>query len=83
MSDEVRVSADELSFGTALGELEGIVAALESGSLELEDSLDRYERGVSLLRSLQERLTDAQQRVTVLLGELEAEKTDPGNGDAS
>jgi exodeoxyribonuclease VII small subunit len=73
MSDEVRVPASDLPFGAALAELESIVAALESGSLELEDSLDRYERGVELLRSLQSRLADAQQKVTVLLGELEAE----------
>lgn len=66
-------NAAELPFGEALTELEGIVASLESGALELEDSLDRYERGVSLLRSLQARLADAQQKVTMLLGELEDE----------
>lgn len=64
---------DELAFGDALVELETIVAALESGQLGLEDSLERYERGVSLLRSLQGRLADAQQKVTMLLGELESE----------
>jgi exodeoxyribonuclease VII small subunit len=64
---------EELSFGDGLAELEGIVASLESGELDLEDSLTRYERGVALLRQLQARLTDAQQRVTVLLGELESE----------
>lgn len=65
--------AEELAFGDALVELETIVAALESGQLGLEDSLERYERGVSLLRSLQGRLADAQQKVTMLLGELESE----------
>ena len=73
MSDSQDRSADELPFGAALAELEGIVAALESGTLELEQSLDRYERGVGLLRSLQARLGEAQQKVTMLLGELEAE----------
>lgn len=67
---------DELSFADALAELEGIVAALEGNTLELEDSLARYERGVALLRSLQGRLSDAQQRITVLHGQLEPEKTD-------
>ena len=73
MSDETAVSAEDLAFGAALKELESIVAALESGTLELEESLDRYERGVALLKSLQGRLADAQQKVTMLLGELEAE----------
>ncbi|MHB9003817.1 MAG: exodeoxyribonuclease VII small subunit [Coriobacteriia bacterium] len=62
---------EELAFGEALAELEGIVRALESGQLELEDSLVRYERGVALLRALQGKLADAQQRVTMLIGELE------------
>jgi exodeoxyribonuclease VII small subunit len=74
MTDQI--PAEEVSFGDGLAELEGIVASLESGELDLEESLTRYERGVALLRQLQARLTDAQQRVTVLLGELESEATD-------
>jgi len=62
-----------LSFGDSLAELDQIVAELESGQLELEDSLTRYERGVALLRSLQSRLAEAQQKVTMLIGELESE----------
>ena len=83
MSEALNASADDLAFGAALAELEAIVAALESGTLELEESLDRYERGVALLKSLQGRLADAQQKVTMLLGELEAEAA-PGQepGDA-
>lgn len=66
-------AADELSFGEALGELEQIVRSLESGQLELEESLERYERGVALLHACQRKLGDAQQRVTMLVGELEEE----------
>lgn len=74
----------ERPFGESLSELERIVAELESGSLELEDSLERYERGVILLRSLQGRLADAKQKVTVLLGELEGEcaEDEAGEGEA-
>lgn len=78
MSENVPVAPEELSFGDALSELEAIVGALESGSLELEDSLGRYGRGVELLKSLQGRLKDAQQKVTMLLGELEAEAGEEG-----
>lgn len=79
MAEMTGPAPEELQFGQALSELESIVAALESGSLELEDSLDRYERGVALLRSLQLRLSEAQQKVNVLIGELEAEAgTDEG-----
>ncbi len=62
---------EELTFREAMNELDAIVAALESGSLELEESLARYSRGVSLLASLQKRLDSAEQQVTVLMGELE------------
>jgi exodeoxyribonuclease VII small subunit len=74
MTDQI--PAEEVSFGDGLAELERIVASLESGELDLEESLTRYERGVALLRQLQTRLTDAQQRVTVLLGELESEASE-------
>ena len=67
------VTPDEMTFGAALAELEEIVSALEGGQLELEDSLLRYERGVSLLRSCRGKLADAQQRVTMLVGEIEEE----------
>lgn len=63
----------ELAFGEGLAELERIVGELEGGQLELEDSMARYERGVVLLKALQGKLSDAQQKVTMLIGELEAE----------
>jgi len=65
--------ADELSFKEAQDELETIVRALESGTLELEESLELYERGVALLKSLKTRLTAAEQKIEVLMGELEPE----------
>ncbi|MEC4175860.1 exodeoxyribonuclease VII small subunit [Adlercreutzia sp. R21] len=67
---------DELTFREALAELESIVTVLESNTLELEDSLARYERGVVLLGSLQRRLASAEQQVEVLMGELAAAPDD-------
>jgi exodeoxyribonuclease VII small subunit len=64
-------ATDELTFGASLAELEQIVRALESGQLELEESLERYERGVALLSACQRKLDGAQQRITMLVGELE------------
>jgi exodeoxyribonuclease VII small subunit len=57
----------EMSFREASTELERIVRQLEGGDLELEVALDNYARGVELLRSLRERLNDAEQKVRVLL----------------
>ena len=60
-----------LTFREAMTELNGIVEALESNTLELEDSLVNYERGIALLRFLKDSLTSAQQKVDVLMGELD------------
>ena len=65
-----------IAYGEALAELESIVAVLESNTLELEESLARYERGVVLLGSLQKRLGAAEQQVDVLMGELVAAPDD-------
>ena len=67
MADATYRPVDQMTFKEASGELEQIVRELESGDLELEDSLDRYGRGVELLKSLRERLAGAEQKVRVLL----------------
>ena len=57
-------------FETALAELESLVAAMEDGSLPLEQSLAAYRRGVELTRVCQDRLAQAEQQVKVLEGDL-------------
>ena len=58
-------------FETALAELESLVAAMEDGSLPLEQSLAAYHRrGVELTRVCQDRLAQAEQQVKVLEGDL-------------
>ncbi len=66
----------DLTFREAMAELDRTVATLESNSLELEESLKAYERGVALLADLQARLTNAQQKVDVLMGQLDAPADD-------
>ncbi len=75
MSDVVK-PVEDMTFREAMAELEGIVTLLESDTLELEESLERYGRGVTLLASLQKRLDAAEQQVDVLMGELEAAPDD-------
>lgn len=69
MADYKQVS--ELSYKEASTELERIIRSLESGEMELEESLASYTRGVELLRSLRERLADAEQKVSVLLSDVD------------
>ena len=70
------ISSDDMTFREAMSELNGIVEALESNTLELEESLVKYERGIALLRFLKESLNTAQQKVGVLMGELEMPEDD-------
>ena len=70
------ITSEDMTFGEAMAELNGIVNALESNTLELEESLVKYERGIALLRYLKESLNAAQQKVEVLMGELEMPKDD-------
>lgn len=73
---------DDLTFKEASVELERVVRQLEGGDLELEDALERYARGVELLRSLRERLNNAEQKVQVLLDST-SEVAVPDTTDAS
>lgn len=74
----------QISFETAIAELEQIVAQLESGDLELEHSLKLFERGIELTRVSQSKLQEAEQKVQILMeknGQLElqpfTEQPDP------
>lgn len=57
---------DTLRFEDGLAELEETVARLESGELTLEDSLTAFERGVGLVKVLNERLAAVERRIEVL-----------------
>lgn len=53
----------EMSFETALAELEQIVASLESGETALEESIAKYERGEALKTRCETLLKSAEARV--------------------
>ena len=60
-------NVDELTYKEASTELELIIRGLESGEMELEESLASYTRGGELLASLRARLADAEQKVSLLV----------------
>jgi len=47
--------------------LEQIVQQLESGDLPLEKSLELFEQGIRLSRECQDRLTQAERRIEILM----------------
>jgi len=54
---------DEMSFEAALKELEQIVARLEQGEVDLEDSIAWYERGQALKSHCEKKLKAAETRL--------------------
>jgi exodeoxyribonuclease VII small subunit len=56
-----------IPFEDALGELQQIVSALETGQVSLEQSLDQFERGVSLVSHCKSLLDEAHQRVEIVV----------------
>ena len=62
-------STSDLTFETALEELETLVARMEDGKLPLEESLAAYQRGAQLIKYCESKLADAQARIAILDGE--------------
>ena len=54
---------EEMSFEDALKALEEVVGQLESGDVELERSIELYERGAALKRRCEEKLREAEEKV--------------------
>ena len=55
------------TFEASLEALEQIVRQLEDGDLPLEKSLELFEQGIRLSRECQERLSQAEPRIEILL----------------
>ncbi|MBB6342385.1 exodeoxyribonuclease VII small subunit [Pseudomonas fluvialis] len=71
-----------LDFEQSLSELQALVERLESGELPLEESLSAFEQGIRLTRDCQSALTQAEQKVQILLerdGELEEAPFEAGD----
>ncbi len=86
MATRTPKEAPKLDFETAMRELEELVERLEQGELPLEESLAAFERGVTLTRSCQTALKDAEQKVEILLkkaGEPAVEDFEADESDAN
>ena len=56
-------------FEKALENLEQLVTAMEDGDLNLEESLEAFEKGIKLTRECQSALQQAEQKVQMLISE--------------
>ncbi len=63
MSDQTVTDIEKMSFEQALRELETIVRQLEGGEVELEKSIEIYERGAKLKSHCEARLKAAELKI--------------------
>jgi exodeoxyribonuclease VII small subunit len=77
-------SGERPKFEDELGDLESIVTRIDSGELSLEEAITAFERGVGLVRSLNQRLDEAEGRVELLMrgagGSLKSSPLESVNG---
>jgi len=66
MSGKSKPRETDLNFEGAMDRLEKIVEQMESGKLPLEDLIVRYEEGMKLVKTCQERLANAEQKIEII-----------------
>ncbi len=57
------------TFEHSMKQLEKIVEELESGDLPLEKALKKFEEGVLISKSCEEKLDEIEQKITILLSD--------------
>ncbi len=62
-----------MKFEEAMKELEETVTKLESGEVSLDEAMELFEKGVSLSKTCQKLLSEAQLKVTKLIAESDSE----------
>ena len=65
-----------LSFEEKLQQVEELTSRIESGALQLEESVKEYERGMKILSELTAELSGMSRRLTVLQNGKETEVSD-------
>lgn len=71
-----------VDYETARDQLADVVRRLETGGLNLEESLALWERGEALAKVCERHLAGARERVERALAAAEVAQNDPAGGDA-
>ena len=80
-SDTPPSDVGSLSYASALGELEGILAQLEDDSLDVDGLADRVGRAAALIRLCRKRIADTRMEVERIVADLDGtEPTPPPDG---
>ncbi len=65
------------TFEDALAELEKIVTDVEQGKIPLEESIDKYEQGMKLIKHCRSILEQAEARIETITKEAQSANKDP------
>ena len=65
----------KLSFEDTIKELTGIVSKIEQGQISLENSIQQYERGMTLIKHCRQILSKAEQRIVKISEENQTENS--------
>lgn len=76
-------SIDEMSFETAMAELEQVVTQLERGDVGLDESISLYERGAALKAHCEAKLKSAEEKVAAITLNVDGQPTGVAPLDAS
>jgi exodeoxyribonuclease VII small subunit len=72
--NEANNDTSKLTFEQAIKELTGIVGKIEQGEIALQDSLQQYERGMTLIKHCRSILQQAEKRIEKIASEQEQQK---------
>ena len=74
---------EPMEFENAFAKLESLVQRMESGEQTLQESVDDFQNGMQLIKTLQHKLDDAEQKVELLIqnsaGDIESKSFDSEN----
>ncbi len=61
--EEIKNDITKLGFEQAIKELTGIVGKIEQGEITLQDSIQQYERGMTLIKHCRKILQEAEKKI--------------------
>lgn len=71
----------KLSFEEAIKELTDIVGKIEQGEIALQDSLQQYERGMTLIKHCRTILKQAEERIEKISKDQESQESSEQSGE--
>jgi len=63
MAENEQKDVNELSFEETISQLTGIVSQIEQGQIPLQESIEKYERGMTLIKHCRGILTQAEKKI--------------------